>query len=1025
MSAPDEDRIRARLVRLGFLDRDRAAQLLGPQGLGVWDLAANRPLSPEDSALVAALGRAADPDLAVFALARLAEAADDRDVLLQRLRESGALRTRLIAVLGTSAALGDHLATNPTDWHVLDDGTTGVGELMVRPRRTAAELQRELLRAVGVPDSEPPPWGSGGGRARDGTPDTVAALGRAYRSLVLDLAAEDLAGLMAFESVASELSDLAGAVLTAGLAIGWAQLPEGAPGCRLAVIGLGKCGGRELNYVSDVDVIFVAEPLEVDDDSNGNGNGGYLATATTLASTLMRVCGEAAWEVDAALRPEGKQGPLVRSMQSYETYYRRWADTWEFQALLKARPVAGDIAVGERYVKHVAPLVWTAADRPNFVEDVQAMRRKVEAHIATKKADRQLKLGKGGLRDVEFSVQLLQMVHGRADDTLHSGNTLRALDALCDGGYVNRTDAASLTDAYRWLRTVEHRLQLQRLRRTAEIPTSARSRRWLARSLGYRPDDRGDAEAAFERERQMVAREVRRIHEKLFYRPLLTAVAAVPTERLRLKPEAAKDRMAALGFADPARAIGHIAALTEGVSRTAAIQRAILPAMLETFSVCADPDAGLLSYRQVSEGMRDSPWYLRLLRDEGLVAERLAFLLASSRYVSDLLVRAPEALQLLSEEKLAPREAESLNTALLAAVGRRDDWEAAATAARALRRVELLRIAAADLLRLADVETVGEALSQVNDATLAAALDLARRETLSDFDLDELPVRFVVVAMGRLGGEESGYGSDADVMFVYEPVGDVSEKLAADIALRIAEEMRRLMALPAPDPPLQVDADLRPEGRQGPLVRSLESYRAYYERWSSVWESQALLRARPFLGDEELARSFTDLIDPLRYPVGGLSRQQLTEIRRIKARVDTERMPRGADPNTHTKLGRGGLADVEWSAQLLQLLHAAAVPGLRTTRTLAALRAAVEAGLLEAEEGERLSAAWRMASAARNATMLVTGRPSDALPKPGRQLSGVMTAMGYPADFDSGHFLDEYRRTTRRARAVAERVLYE
>jgi glutamate-ammonia-ligase adenylyltransferase len=277
--------------------------------------------------------------------------------------------------------------------------------------------------------------------------------------------------------------------------------------------------------------------------------------------------------------------------------------------------------------------------------------------------------------------------------------------------------------------------------------------------------------------------------------------------------------------------------------------------------------------------------------------------------------------------------------------------------------------------------------------------------------------------MGRFGGGELGFASDADVMFVHDPLPGADDKDAHDAALAVAGELRRLLQLPTPDPPLEIDADLRPEGRNGPLVRTLASYAAYYERWSSTWEAQALLRAEPVAGDEELGARFLEVIDPLRYPEGGIAEADVREIRRLKARMEAERLPRGADPGLHTKLGRGGLSDVEWVAQLLQLRHGAALPGLRTTRTLPALAAAAEAGLLDEQDAEHLVAAWRIASRVRDATMLVRGRPGDMVPTDARDLSAVSQVLGYPPG-KSGELLDDYRRVTRRARGVVERVFY-
>jgi glutamate-ammonia-ligase adenylyltransferase len=970
-----------RLARLGFADPGTAARAL--EDAELWH--DGSPVDEDAAVVVAALTESADPDLAVTALARLV-AADHR--VLRLVRADSGLRRRLLQLLGGSTVLGDHLVAHPEDVRVLVDRD---------PEAARPDPAADLVDAASTLDAG----------------DAVPGLRRAYRRALVDLAARDLAGEVPVAEGTAELAELATGTLRAALAIAERAQPQGSAPCRLAVLAMGKCGGRELNYVSDVDVLFVAEPAD------GAEEAAALQAASWLASRTMLVCAEVAWPVDAALRPEGKAGPLVRTLASMEAYYRRWAKTWEFQALLKARPVAGDLELGRAFVDLVSPLVWSAGERPGFVEDVQAMRRRVEESVKGE-ADREVKLGPGGLRDIEFSVQLLQLVHGRADDTLRSANTLEALEALADGGYVGREDARHLSEAYRWLRKVEHRLQLHRLRRTHLVPPDSDEPavRRLARACGYR----GDVVSLFLRERHGFHHEVRRLHEKLFYRPLLNAVARLPASDARLTAQAARERLVALGFEDPATALRHLEALTEGVSRRAAIQQTLLPAMLGWFADAADPDAGLLGFRQVSDALGTTPWYLRLLRDEGEAAARLARLLASSRYVAELFVRAPDAVRMLGDDdELRPRTREQLETAFRSVAMRREDGEPAVVAVRSLRRHELLRTACADLLGL--VPDVGQALSDVTASTVAAALEVATRKVEAE-RRSTVPVRLAVIAMGRLGGSEQGYGSDADVLFVHEPLPGVAEDEAAAAAHDVANELRRLLSLPAPDPPLLVDADLRPEGRQGPLTRSLSSYLAYYGRWSHVWESQALLRAAPLTGDEDVARQFLEAIAPIRYPEGGLTPEQLLEVRRIKARVETERLPKGADPKLALKLGRGGLADVEWTVQLLQLQHGAAVEGLRTTRTLPALAAAADADLIAADDAATLRQAWELSTRVRDVLVLVRGRPTASLPTSGRDLAGVSRALGYPAGAQ-GEFVDDFRRVTRRARAVVEKVFYE
>ena len=983
----------ARLVRLGFEDAESSSRALDRLG-------------PSADELVHLLAATADPDRAAEHLAELADRVDDRDGLLASLVDDEGSAMRLLSVLGASSALGDHLLRRPEHWRDLTDPALG------STRPAAFAIRADLMCAVGADPASASPSATVDDAA------AVDALRVEYRRLLLRLAARDLSHGVGVDDVAAELADLAASTLDAALAIARARLGESADTVRLAVIAMGKCGGHELNYVSDVDVIFVVEP------SPGHDESAAVRAGTQLAAHLMRICSDhtaegTIWPVDAALRPEGKSGPLVRTLASHEGYYQKWAKTWEFQALLKARPVAGDLDLGREYIERITPMVWSAAERDGFVADVQAMRRRVVEHIPPAHAERQIKLGSGGLRDVEFAVQLLQLVHGRADESVRAPTTLSALSHLTQGGYVGREDGAALDEAYRFLRTLEHRMQLSQLRRIHVLPEDEPSLRRLGRSMGMMREPVAELDKQLRRH----SREVRRLHEKLFYRPLLAAVAKLPTDESRLSPEAAKARLFALGYDDPVAALRHLEALTKGVSRTANIQRTLLPAMLEWFADAPNPDAGLFGFRQISEALGSTHWYLQTLRDEGQVAQRLAMLLASSRYATDLLQRAPEGVKMLADdEALKPLGRAALQKEMTAAGHRHTDPVQAITAVRAIRRRELFRIAVADLLGHLDVAQVGYALTDVMAATLEGALVVARAAITAE-RRRELPMRMAIVAMGRFGGHELGYGSDADLMFVQEPVEDATGEEASRAANDVANEFRRLLSLQGTDPALEVDVGLRPEGKQGPLVRSLDSYARYYANWSMVWEAQALLRATAMVGDQDLCRRFTELIDPLRFPAQGITEDDVLEVQRIKARVDDERLPRGADPATHLKLGRGGLADVEWTIQLLQMQYAGPVEGLRTTRTLDALNAAVDADLLSLTDAQALSSAWRTASGLRNAITLVRGRPSDSLPRDTRERAAVAHVLGY-APGESDQLVNDYLRVTRQARQVVERIFW-
>jgi glutamate-ammonia-ligase adenylyltransferase len=948
--------------------------------------------------LLWSLSRAPDGDNALRAMVRLADAVGaDWAELNEALVKDKALRGRLFGVLGSSLALGDHLIAHPDSWRLLAGPVTlpSAGELRTM---FAAEAEKAS--------------------------DTTAALQplRAlHRDRLLVLAGLDLAPtvenepVLPFTTVGEHLSDIADAALGAALIVATRSVAGGDEPPRLAVIAMGKCGARELNYVSDVDVIFVGQTAD--------------ALETRVAGEMMRFAGDAFFEVDAALRPEGKHGQLVRTLDSHIAYYQRWAKTWEFQALLKARPSTGDADLGRQYIKALMPMVWTASEREDFVAEVQAMRRRVEELVPAGVRAREIKLGTGGLRDVEFAVQLLQMVHGRNDEALHVASTVDALAALGSGGYIGRDDAANLTASYEFLRLLEHRLQLQRLKRTHMLPDEDddEALRWLARAAHVRPDGRHDAQGVLREELKRQNMRVSRLHAKLFYQPLLESVGTVGISGISggMSPQAAERQLAALGYEGPQSALTHLAALTGHSGRRGRVQQVLLPTLLDWLSDTPDPDAGLLAYRRISEELADHRWYLSTLRDEGAVAKRLMQVLGTSAYVPELLMRAPEVIQQYADGPTGPKllevDPDGVARALIASAGRHPEPVRAIAAARTLRRRELARIASADLLGMLEVTDVCNALTSVWVAVLQAALEAVIR---ANTPKDGVPARIAVIGMGRLGGGELGYGSDADVMFVCDPSPGVDESAAVRWSVTIAEQVRTLLGTPSADPPLEVDANLRPEGRNGPLVRTLASYEAYYAKYAHAWEVQALLRAHRVAGDLDLGERFLLMIDKTRYPPGGVSAEAVQEIRRIKARVDAERLPRGADPNTHTKLGRGGLADIEWTVQLLQLRHAHKVPALHNTSTLATLDAIGAAELIAEGDVDLLRQAWLTATRARNALVLVRGKPTDQLPGPGRQLNAVALAAGWGSD-DGGEFLDNYLRVTRRAKAVVRKVFGE
>ncbi|WP_272878973.1 bifunctional [glutamine synthetase] adenylyltransferase/[glutamine synthetase]-adenylyl-L-tyrosine phosphorylase [Rothia nasimurium] len=1029
-------RLISEMAAIGFYDAAKSARWLNSRELEGIDRAA----------LFEGLRLAPSPDIALPALVRLIERAPH----IAQLAAQGARAEALYRLLGGSEALSEFLIRHPEHTDLLDPDRTPElsqdtpssllpdtdGDYLtpIAPLNTA--YRTDLLTAVGADPTAPTPVATLTGK------DGYTALRVAYRRAITHIAIKDLTSFVPVQvmpTIGRHLADLAAAALEGALAIARAEVsttrnPLDVEAVDLAIIGMGKCGARELNYISDVDVVYAVahKPLtDLPDDFTPLTENHLTQIGTELVHALSKAImapapEPALWEVDANLRPEGKDGALVRTIDSYTTYYKRWAENWEFQALLKARPIAGTPDLGVRWARAMRPFVWESAARESFVESVQAMRRRVTDNIPAAEVDRQIKLGPGGLRDVEFTVQLLQLVHGRTDETVRTQTTTDSITALAKASYIGRADAQDFAENYATLRVMEHRIQLLYMRRTHLMPAKENDRRALARALSSPVTNTHLTEEDMLKQWASIKRAVKSLHERLFFRPLLAAVAHLSKDEVALTPQAAQDRLAALGYKDPRRAMGHIEALTKGLRRSAEIQRTLMPVLLGWFAQGVDPDAGLLGFRRVSESLGGTPWYLRMLRDSPAAAERLCTLLASSRFISDLLEDVPDPIAWLDKaEDLKPRETEVIIGELRSHLTRHPETAEAIRAVRMARRREILRLAMGEALGLNTNAEVAHGLSDIDQGAIRAALAIATRELYTDGR--EPLTDLAVIAMGRQGGAEIGYGSDSDLMYVHIPRPGADEKAAQAEATDLINRMVALLKQPTTPPiraekVLEIDADLRPEGKAGAMVRSLDSFREYYERWADTWEFQALLRARPFAGSDEVGQAFVDLIAPYRYPET-FGPEQVTEIRRMKARVENERMPRGADKTRQLKLGRGGLTDVEWLVQLLQLQHAHRVEGIRTTSTLKALRAAAQEGLLPVEDAELLESAWKLASKIRGLNVLRTGRASDTLTTTRPDLEAIARWCGYPPN--SARLLeDDYLRITRQARAVYEKHFY-
>ena len=891
-------------------------------------------------------------------------AADDLAGLVEQSADPPAVRRVLDGLDAAVPGTADRLADDP-----------GLAAAVVALAGASPWLSRVLetdpvaLDLLSALDVRPPPPA---GAALD-----EATLSQwALRELVR-ITARDLLGIDDLPAVGALLSAQATDVLAAALVVAGAE--------DLVVVGMGKLGGAELNYASDVD-LMLAGPDGLD-----------TGEAEARARELLRVA-RRCFRVDTNLRPEGRDGPLVRSLGSYRAYWERWASPWEFQALLKARTVAGPGDLAHAFAEAAGEALWGRTLSADDLRSLRAMKARTEAEVGRRGlAARDLKRAAGGIRDIEFSVQLLQLVHGRFDEDLRSPTTLRALAELAEAGYVDHADAAELDRCYRLLRTVEHRLQLRDGAQVHAVPPDPPSRELLARVLGYRDAPDEGALARFERDLAACRASVRSLHERIYFRPLLEAFAGAPGA---MDEAAAETRLAAFGFADAERTRQAVRELTRGLTRSSRLMEQLLPLLLGWLSDSPDPDRGLLGLRTLASGTQRSAELARAFRESTETARRLCTVLGTSQVIADLLGHNPDLVPALGDDAaLVPRSPAGLVDAARATV----QWRDAASRQRGLKRFkdrELVQLAVRDVLDLADLRETATGLSALAEATLRVALaDLAP------------PLPFAVVALGRFGGGELSYGSDLDVLFVYDGAGAGD----FDEATRVAASLMRLVRGGTPATRVyELDADLRPEGRDGPLARSVDAFARYFERWAEGWERLAMLRARPVAGDPDVGERFLALLDEAVWarPPGP---EEVREIRRIKARVERERIPAGEDPEFHLKLGRGSLADVEFTTQLLQLQA-----GVRGVDTVDALDRLVTAGVAEAADRDVLVDAYRFCEATRNRLYLVRGGPGDSLPEGSDELRRLARSLG-----TTGWELREsYRRVTRRSRSVVERLFY-
>ncbi|MEP6759715.1 MAG: DUF294 nucleotidyltransferase-like domain-containing protein [Actinomycetota bacterium] len=872
-----------------------------------------------------AIASAPDPALARTAWERVCAHAEAREIL-----ERPVVAPVAIPVLGFSQSSADFLVKFPQEAGVFATVTP----------RSRANLDVEVTGDV----------------ERLG-PD--AGLRRFRHRAMLRIAARDLAGA-SLDEVVHEITDVADAC--------WAAAVLATPGAeRLAAVALGKWGGRELNYSSDVDLLFVHERSSPSDNELAEGAAGallHLLSDATADGVALRV--------DTALRPGGRAGVLSRSLEATLAYYERGSATWERQAMIKARAAAGDRSLGHAFVTGVMPVVYPEHLEPAAIDDVRRTKVRLEEYIRQRgKELTEVKRGRGGIRDVEFAVQLLQIVHGRRNAALRSPNTLAALQALAEEGYVAHTDAATLSEAYRFLRRLEHRLQIVRDLQTHDLPADPHARTTIARSLGLA--DAAMLQAEYDRTTELV----RSIHERLFYRPLLEAFAGPAQPRPGADRVATQELLEGLGFAQPVRSYEVLARLVDPSTRLGKVLAHVLPVMTPAIALAADPDAALVRLERVAEAVGERPGPADALATDPGAARRLAHLVGASRFATDALVADPERIRALAD-----------------GVVHADDAPA-----------DMVRVVARYAARELSPAETGAAIADVAERVLREALDQAS---------PSLPL--AVIGMGKLGAREPSFASDLDVVFVYEGEGADEQRAAIEAAERIMRAVR--------EAGWEIDADLRPEGRNGPLARSIAGFLEYWERYAEPWEFQALLRARAIAGDPALGRRFGGVAADFAYPPEGITIDRVAEIRRMRERIERERVRPAEATKFHFKLGYGSLADVQFAVETLLLRHGGPTPDVRTTSTLHGIELLASHRLLEQSVARDLGEAFVFLNDVKCAMEVDRRVHAEAIPPGADDQTALARRLGYE-EYPRQAFIDDYLRITRRCRRAMERVFSE
>ncbi len=985
------------------------------------------------------LSGAADPDLALNNFERFVSSLNDVSSFCAILRTQPEVLTSLVTIFGASRFLSLFL--------LIDTGRTLTllsDPEFLAPSNGSRQLANRFQSFLGTDTDE----------------KTFFRQLRLFRKQeMLRIALRDLLNKADLRETVEDLSGLAEVCLQAAYAWADAALAAryGRPviaqsdgtvkPAQFAVIAMGKLGGQELNFSSDVDLMYV---YTADGETEGVAAEGLVKNRITnhqyfikLAEKLSAAIGEKTedgfvFRVDLRLRPEGQRGPLAQSLGGYEIYYESWGQTWERSALIKARPVAGDEALGREFLERITPFVYRKYLDYSALAEIGEMKQRINKDVEQKgRTHRDVKLGYGGIREIEFVIQALQLIYAGRDRSLRERNALRALHALSQKGLITYQEQEILARAYAFLRTVEHRIQVLDDLQSQTIPSGEQEVRALARRTGYLEPGR-EAETLL-RYYTEHTRKVRTVYDDLFAFTGQEQAEPVSDYVTLLDAETPEQEAVNLfkrhGFRDPEKAYRNLILLREGAAfvhqtpRSRKLFNEIFPSLFREMIASPDPDMALNHLESFLSAQGSWETFQSMLKLDQAAGKVLVAVFANSEYLSRMLISRPLLLQNLVESRKAygTGTAEVFARELGEALPKAGDITEKLDALRRFKHQEEIRTGMADLLSNLELRVVSRDLSKLAEVCLEAALELAVSEVCRRYGTEASGSGLAIIGVGKLGGRELTYGSDLDILFVYSehragapPAGlsvfEYFSKVAEKVISYLSTLTREGFAF-------RVDTRLRPTGSKGPLVQSIEAFKTYYESEAETWERQALLRARQAAGDREVGAAFFDEIRRLIYR--DYDRKALAgDVRAMRRRMEDEVGKEHGD-SYNIKQGAGGVVDIEFIVQYLQLLHGKKYRRLQVPGTENGLHALVQSGLLSGEVHDQLLTSYRFLRRLESRMRIVSNQATSDLSRDPERLLSLARRLGYDDHGVAGgrKLLDEYERRSRLVRQAFERIV--